>query len=132
MGVRVQGNKEATASNNAVTDPGSMVTYWVIIDNDSSVKVKVQSLLDSVHGTITNCQTAGGAPTVIGIELDPDNGDGPGDVDPDGLDAVSCKYQVTAPPTSGTEVKNVVTTAVQAGDGQIGTDFDDNTKFTTS
>ena len=132
LGVRVDGDSNGTASNDEVAPPGATVTYWVIIDNDSSTKVNVESLVDSVHGTITNCKTAGGAATVVGIELDPDDGDGSGDVDPDGLDAVSCKYQVTAPTTSGTEVKNVVTATVRAADGQIGTDFDDNTKFRTS
>jgi hypothetical protein len=131
MGVRVDGDGNGTASNDETAAPGATVTYWVIIDNDSSVKVNVTSLVDSVHGSITNCKTAGGASSVVGIELDPDNGDGPGDVDPDGLDAVSCKYEVTAPATPGAEVKNVVTATVQAADGQIGTDFDDNTKFTT-
>lgn len=130
MGVRVDADGNGTASNDETAPAGATVTYWVIIDNDSSVKVKVASLIDDKHPNIT-CKTDGGAPTVIGIELDPDNGDGPGDVDPDGLDAVLCRYQATAPPTSGVEVKNVVTATVQAADGQIGTDFDDNTKFTT-
>jgi hypothetical protein len=132
MGVRVDGDDAGnTASNDETTAPGSQVTYYVIIDNDSPVKVKVTSLLDDKHGTINTCKTAGGAASVVGIELDPDNGDGPGDVDPDGLDAVSCSYEVTAPSTPGTEVRNVVTATVQAADGQIGTDFDDNTKFST-
>ena len=132
MGVRVDGDDTGeTASNDEVTNAGSAVTYYVIIDNDSPVKVNVTSLIDDKHGTITSCKTAGGAPTVIGIELDPDDGDGPGDVDPDGLDAVSCTYVVTAPPTPSTEVKNTVTATVQSANGQIGTDFDDNTRFTT-
>ena len=130
MGVRVDADGNGTASNDETAAPGATVTYWVIIDNDSSVKVNVTSLVDDKHPNIT-CKTDGGAPTVVGIELDPDNGDGPGDVDPDGLDAVLCRYQVTAPTEAGKEVKNVVTTTVQAADGQIGSDFDDNTKFTT-
>ena len=131
MGVRVDGDDGGeTASNDEVTSAGSTVTYYVIIDNDSPTKVKVSSLIDDKHPSIT-CKTAGGAPTVIGIELDPDDGDGPGDVDPDGLDAVSCTYQVTAPATPSTPVKNTVTTTVQSADGQIGTDFDDNTTYTT-
>jgi uncharacterized repeat protein (TIGR01451 family) len=132
MGVRVDGDDGgSTATNDETTAPGSTVTYFVIIDNDSPVKVNVTSLIDSVHGNITNCKTAGGAPSVVGIELDPDSGDGQGDVDPDGLDAVSCTYEVTAPAGAGTEVKNVVTATVQAGDGQVGSDFDDNTRFIT-
>lgn len=132
MGVRVDGDDSGeTATNDEVTAAGSAVTYYVIIDNDSPGKVSVASLVDDKHGTITNCKTAGGAPTVVGIELDPDDGDGPGDVDPDGLDAVSCTYVVTAPATPSTEVKNTVTTTVQSANGQIGTDFDDNTRFTT-
>jgi hypothetical protein len=91
--------------------------------------VKVTSLLDSVFGNITTCKTVGGAATVVGIELDPDSGDGPGDVDPDGPDAVSCTYDVTAPAAPG-EVKNVVTATIQSADGQAGSDFDDNTKLT--
>ena len=133
LGVQVDADGSGTASNNETATPGATVTYWVIIDNDSSAKVKVDSLVDSVHGTISNCKTAGGADSVVGIELDPDDGDD-GDVrnvSPNGLDAVSCRYQVTAPTTSGTEVKNVVTATVKASDGQIGSDFDDNTKFTT-
>jgi hypothetical protein len=133
MGVRVDGDDSgSTATNDETTAPGSTVTYFVIIDNDSPVKVNVTSLIDSVHGNITTCKTAGGAPSVVGIELDPDDGDGSGDVDPDGLDAVSCTYEVTAPSTPGTEVRNVVTATVQAADGQVGSDFDDNTRFTTT
>jgi len=129
MGVRVDGSDgDTTATNDEKTAPSSVVTYYVIIDNDSPVKVKVASLVDSVFGNITTCKTAGGAPTAIGIELDPDSGDGPGDVDPDGPDAVSCTYEVTAPATG--EVRNVVTATVQAADGQTGADFDDNTKLT--
>jgi hypothetical protein len=131
MGVRVDGDDGGeTASNDEVTSAGSTVKYFVIIDNDSSTKVNVTALIDDKHPNIT-CKTAGGAPTVIGIELDPDDGDGSGDVDPDGLDAVSCTYDATAPNTPATEVKNVVTATVQSADGQVGTDFDDNTRFTT-
>ena len=130
MGVRVDGSDgDSTATNDEKTAPGSSVTYYVIIDNDSAVKVKVTSLLDSVFGNITTCKTVGGAATVVGIELDPDSGDGPGDVDPDGPDAVSCTYDVTAPAAPG-EAKNVVTATIQSADGQAGSDFDDNTKLT--
>jgi hypothetical protein len=133
MGVRVDGDDgNSTATNDETTAPGSKVTYYVIIDNDSSTKVNVTSLIDDKHGNITNCKTAGGAPSVVGIELNPDDGDGAGDVDPDGLDAVSCTYEVTAPGSPGTEIRNVVTATVQSGDGQVGTDRDDNTVFRTS
>jgi len=131
MGVRVDADGDGIAHNDEQATPGAKVTYYVIIDNDSPIKVNVTSLLDSVFGNITTCKTAGGSPNVVGIELDPDNGDGPGDVDPDGPDAVSCTYEVTAPTESGKEVRNTVTATVQAADGQTGTDFDDNTKFTT-
>jgi hypothetical protein len=136
MGVRVDGDDSgATATNDETTSPGSIVTYFVIIDNDSSQKVSVTSLIDSKvpdGGIINTCKTAGGASTVVGIELDPDDGDGSGDVDPDGLDAVSCTYEVRAPESAGTEVKNVVTATVQSADGQTGTDLDDNTRFITN
>jgi hypothetical protein len=136
MGVRVDGDDSgATATNDETTSPGSIVTYFVIIDNDSSTKVNVTSLIDDKvpdGGIINTCKTAGGAPTVVGIELDPDDGDGSGDVDPDGLDAVSCTYEVQAPSSAGIEVKNVVTATVQSADGQTGTDFDDNTRFITN
>jgi Glycosyl hydrolases family 18 len=134
LGVQADGDDNGnTASNDETTAPGSQVTYYIILDNDSPAKVKVTSLVDDKHGNITTCKTAGGAASVVGIELDPDDGDG-GDVrnvSPNGLDAVLCTYEVTAPPTAGTEVKNVVVATVQAADGQIGTDFDDNTRFTT-
>src|SRR5438132_3660945 len=133
LGVQVDADGNGTAGNNETATPGSPVTYWVILDNDSPVKVNVTSLLDSVWGNITTCRTAGGSPNVVGVELDPDDGDH-GDlrnVDPDGPDAVSCKYEVTAPQESGKEVKNSVTATVQAADGQTGTDLDDNTRFTT-
>jgi hypothetical protein len=132
MGVRVDGSDDnTTATNDEKTAPSSLVTYYVIIDNDSPVKVNVTSLIDSVFGNITTCKTAGGAPTVVGIELEPDDGDGPGDVDPDGPDAVSCTYDVTAPAAPG-EVRNVVTATVQSADGQTGSDFDDNTRLTVT
>jgi hypothetical protein len=131
LGVRVDADSNGTASNDEQAPPGAIVTYWVIIDNDSPVKVNVTSLLDSVWGNITTCKTAGGAASVVGIVLDEDTDSDGSEVDPDGLDAVSCRYEVTAPATSGTEVKNIVTTTVQAGDGQTGTDRDDNTRFTT-
>ncbi|HLC27906.1 MAG TPA: glycosyl hydrolase family 18 protein [Dehalococcoidia bacterium] len=131
IGVRVDADGNGTAGNDETAAPGSRVTYWVIIDNDSSVKVNVTSLLDSVWGNITSCRTEGGSASVVGIVLDEDTDHDGSEVDPDGLDAVSCRYEVTAPATSGTEVKNVVTTTVQAADGQTGFDLDDNTKFTT-
>jgi uncharacterized repeat protein (TIGR01451 family) len=132
MGVRADGSDEgSSASNDEKTAPGSNVTYHVIIDNDSPVKVTVTQLLDSVHGNITTCKTVGGAPTVVGIELDPDSGDGPGDVDPDGPDAVSCTYEVKFPETPG-EIKNAVAANVLAADGQTGSDYDDNTKVTVA
>jgi Glycosyl hydrolases family 18 len=130
MGVRADGSDEgSSASNDERTAPGSTVTYHVIIDNDSPVKVTVTQLLDNVHGNITTCKTAGGAPTVVGIELEPDSGDGPGDVDPDGPDAVSCTYEVKFPETPG-EIKNAVAANVLAADGQTGSDYDDNTRVT--
>ncbi|HEV8573233.1 MAG TPA: glycosyl hydrolase family 18 protein, partial [Dehalococcoidia bacterium] len=131
LGVRVDADGNGVAGNDEVAAPGAVVTYWVIIDNDSSAKVNVTSLLDSVWGNITTCKTAGGSASVVGIVLDEDTDHDGSEVDPDGLDAVSCRYEVTAPSESGKEVKNVVTVAVQAADGQTGVDVDDNTKFTT-
>jgi len=130
MGVRADGSDSGTeATNDEKTAPESDVTYYVIIDNDSGVKVTITQLVDSVNGNIADCKTAGSAPSAVGIELEPDNGDGPGDVDPDGLDAVSCTYVRKAPATPG-EIKPVVTVNVLSGDGQTGSDFDDNTKIT--
>lgn len=132
MGVRADGDDGGSdATNDEKTSPGSVVTYYVIIDNDSNVPVNVTSLIDDKHPNII-CPTAGGSPNVVGVTLDPDDGDGSGDVDPDGPDAVSCTYTVTAPSTPNTEARNVVTATVQAADGQTGTDFDDNTKVTTT
>jgi len=101
----------------------------VIIDNDSGSKVTITSLVDSVWGS-PDCKSTSTGRSAVGIELDPDDGDG-GDVrnvDPNGPDALSCTYEVTAPPSG--EVKNVVTVTVQSPDGQTGTDVDDNTKVT--
>jgi len=133
MGVRADGDDEdKTAENDEVTGPGSNVTYYVIIDNDSNVKVKVTSLIDSVHGSITDCKSTVTDLPVVGIELDPDDGDaGTDGPDPDGPDAVSCTYVRPAPPP-GTQINPVITATVQAADGQTGTDFDDNTKVTTT
>jgi hypothetical protein len=133
MGVRADGSDDnSTATNDEHTAPGSTVKYYVIIDNDSPVKVTVTALVDSLRGNISDCKTAGGAASAVGIELDPDDGDGPGDVDPDGADAVSCTFEFTAPSTPNTELKLAVAARVTAGDGQQGADFDDNTKVTTT
>ena len=135
MGVRADGDDSGKdATNDEKTSPGSTITYYVIIDNDSNLKVTVTSLVDSVYGNILDCKTAGGAASVVGIVLDEDDGDG-GDVrnvDPNGPDAVLCTYERPAPATPGTEVKNVVTVTVQSPDGQTGVDVDDNTKVTTT
>ena len=132
MGVRADGDDSGKdATNDEKTAPGSTITYFVIIDNDSNLKVTVASLVDSVYGNIADCKTAGGAASVIGIVLDEDDHDG-SEVDPNGPDAVLCTYERPAPATPGTEVKNVVTVTVQSPDGQTGVDVDDNTKVTTT
>jgi len=132
MGVRVDGDDSGKdATNDEKTSPGSTITYYVIIDNDSNLKVTVTSLVDSVWGNIFDCKTAGGAPSVVGIVLDEDDHDG-SEVDPNGPDAVLCTYERPAPTTPGVEVKNVVTVTVQSPDGQTGVDVDDNTKVTTT
>lgn len=133
LGARAQGQNESGASNDAKTCPGCKITYHVIIDNDSSTKVTITSLVDSVWGT-PDCKSTATGRSAVGIELDPDDGDG-GDVrnvDPNGSDALSCTYEVTAPTTSGTELRNVVTVTVQSPDGQTGVDVDDNTKVTVT
>ncbi len=132
LGVKADGSDDnKTPTNDESTAPGSTITYWVIIDNDSNVKVTITSLVDSVYGNITDCKSTITGNPAVGIELEPDDHDG-SEVDPSGADAVTCTYDRPAPEAPGAVVLNRVDVTVLAADGQTGTDFDDNTKVTVT
>jgi len=132
LGMKADGDDpDKTPTNDERTAPGSTITYWVIIDNDSSVKVTITSLIDTVYGNIADCKSTVSGLPATGITLDEDLDHDGSDVDPDGADALTCTFERPAPGTSGTAVENRVAVTVQASDGQIGTDSDD-TKVTTT
>lgn len=132
LGMKADGDdSNPTPTNDENTAPGSTITYWVIIDNDSSTKVTINSLVDSVYGNITDCKSTVSGLPAIGITLDEDTDNDGSDVDPDGADAVTCTFERPAPGNAGAVVQNRLEVTVQAADGQTGVDSDD-TKVTVT
>ena len=121
-------DEDATYTNDELVTPGSEVTYLITIDNDSGVAVSVESLVDSEYSDFT-CLTTDGD-DVIGLELEPDDGDGAGALD-GGPDEIQCKFAKAAPEGSGVELTNIITVVVQDKKGNVDTD-QDSTKITTS
>jgi hypothetical protein len=116
-----------TFSNDEQTSPGSTITYLVTIDNDGDKPVTVSSLVDTGGDVV--CASLGGVPDVVGITLDPDDGDGPGTIN-GGNDEVQCKYTETAPSQPNKERNNSITGTAKAEDGSQGSDTD-SAKITT-
>ena len=117
-------------SNNEIAEPGSEVTYLISIDNDSSIPVTVQSLVDTLYPDIeADCSGPGDNP-VIGAVLAPDDGDGAGVIN-GGADQIQCTFTDNAPDESGEVVTNTVTGTVRDENGNVASDSDD-TKVTTS
>lgn len=95
----------------------SIVTYRVVIDNDSPFPVTVTSLVDDTHPGIV-CRDAGGN-DVMSRTLAPDDGDGPGLMD-GGDDEVACFYEQPAPDVPETVVTSTVTVTVEDDRGNEG------------
>ena len=117
-----------TFTNEETVTPRSEVTYLITVDNDSTVPVTVSSLVDDIYTDVT-CLTATGK-DVIGVELDPDDGDGSGEQD-GGLDQVQCTFTATAPSGSGETVTDIVTGVVEDENGNVDTDQDSATIITS-
>ncbi|MDO8615581.1 MAG: glycosyl hydrolase family 18 protein [Dehalococcoidia bacterium] len=114
-------DENPTFTNDETVTPASEVTYLITIDNDSSVPVTVSSLVDDIYPDAT-CLTVTGK-DVIGVELDPDDGDGTGLQD-GGVDQVQCAFTATAPSGSGVTVTDTVKGVVTDANGDDATDQD--------
>ncbi|MDO8611616.1 MAG: hypothetical protein Q7R32_02190 [Dehalococcoidia bacterium] len=96
-------------SDEEATAVGSIVTYKVVIDNDSSEPVTITSLLDDTYAGIV-CRDSDGD-DVIGQTLAADDGDGAGSMN-GGPDEVTCTFKAQAPSTEETTVTDIVTVEV--------------------
>ncbi|HEU4759118.1 MAG TPA: glycosyl hydrolase family 18 protein [Dehalococcoidia bacterium] len=123
--LKVQVGKRADANNDGVfndieqASPGATVVYRIVIDNDSAVPVKIDSLDDDTYMSAVCKYTEG--KDVIGQTLGADDGNDGNETSETGPDAMVCKFTVTAGPDAF--VKDKVTVVVKAGT-DTASDFD--------
>lgn len=126
VGLRADGDDaDNEPTNDELVTPGSTVTYVVVIDNDSDVPVQITSYSDNTYGDVT-CLDVTNSEDVLGLILQPDDGDGEGLID-GGSDEIQCTYTATAPEGPGVSVTNIFTGTVQAEDGESAADQDPTT-----
>jgi uncharacterized repeat protein (TIGR01451 family) len=121
---------DSVFSNNEVVDPGGTITYLISIDNDSSVPVTVQSIVDSLVDDVEVICLGPGDEPIIGAVLAPDDGDGDGVIN-GGADEIQCTYEQTAPDEPEETITNTVEGTVRDENGNTASDSD-NTQVTTS
>lgn len=116
-------------SNDEFTTVGSTITYLVTFDNDSDVAVQISSYTDNFYGDV-ECLDLTTNENVLGLVLQPDDGDGAGAIDA-GSDAVQCIFTATAPDEVGVSITNVITGSV-ASEDETAADQDDATVTTVA
>ena len=117
-------------TDDETTAVDSTVTFRVIIDNDSAQPVTITSVVDDVHGVISDCSGTNfdgdDFDTAVGQTLAPDDGDGPGSMD-GGPDEITCTFEAQAPSTADTAVTDVVTVEAEDEQENPASDHDDAT-----
>jgi hypothetical protein len=124
--IQVGNRADGDDDENIYEDPeytggGSAVTYRIVIDNDSSVEVTIESLLDDRYPQAICTDNSDN--NVVGQKLAPDDGDAEL-VTEKGPDAIVCTYTETVSGASGDELPSTVTIRVRDSAGQTGSDRD--------
>jgi len=120
VGLRADGDDpDADFEDPELTGDGSVVTYRLVIDNDSAFPATITSLLDDV---VPVACLDGNGDSVVGLTLAADDGDAE-IVTADGPDAAVCTFEKTVSGGSGVQIVTLVTAFAQ-GAGPPGGDSD--------
>lgn len=129
VGLLGDGDGDGSFSNDEFAPVDSTITYLATFDNDSNVAVQISSYSDSFYGAV-ECLDLTTGENVLGLILQPDDGDGEGLID-GGADEVQCTYTATASDEVGVEITNTLTGTIQSED-ETASDEDGTTVTTVA